>query len=172
MTRLAFPPGQQQQQQQRLPSWSWFSKAGAIQYLPLSFTQIDWATGLDFENPFDNNNKLEDKHGASQPDPSGQILTMLRGLARKILMSQLDLLVYVTFDLEGEFNVSELQCVVIGRDKEKADIAPRDDAKWHVLVIRLASEDIQGRAAVYERVGVASLRLEHVGSEGQWVDIC
>lgn len=163
MSRLALPSGQ------RLPSWSWFSKAGAIQYLPLSFTQIDWATGSDFENPFGDTSK-EKPDGSQLADSSGQGLTVLRGLARRILMSQLDLLVYVTFDLEGEFYVSELLCVVIGRDKEKAD-ATAGDAKWHVLVIRQATEEgIQGRA-VYERVGVASLRLGHVAKEGEWIDI-
>jgi len=153
MTPLAPPSGQ------RLPSWSWFSKAGEIQYLPLSFTQIDWATGLDFENPFD---AAPDKSGSS-----GQGLAV-RGQARKILMSQFDLLVYVTFDLEGEFSVSELFCVVIGRDKEKPEA--RSDAKSHVLVIRPATDGVQGRA-VYERVGVASLRPGHFASDGKWVDI-
>jgi len=154
MTRLASPSGQ------RLPSWSWFSKAGAIQYLALSFTQIDWATGLDFENPFD--------AAPGKSNSSSQGLTGLRGLARRILMSQFDLLVYVTFDLEGEFYVSDLLCVVIGRDKE--NVAAGGDAKWHVLVIRPMTGGSQGRV-VYERVGVASLRLEHVASDGEWVDI-
>lgn len=154
MTPLALPSGQ------RLPSWSWFSKAGAIKYLALSFTQIDWSTGLDFEDPF--SVTPDDEHETSQG------LAIFRGLARKLLMSQLDLLVYVTFDLEGEFCVSDLLCVVIGRDKEK--MGATGDAKCHVLVIRPAAERHQGRL-VYERVGVASLRLRHVANEGEWVDV-
>lgn len=91
-------------------------------------------------------------------------------------MSQLDLLISVTFDLEGEFQVAELLCVVIGRDKVVEDAsASTYPRKYHVLVIRPATASVgeggvQG-SVVYERVGVASLRPEYVVGEGHWVEI-
>jgi hypothetical protein len=170
MTQLPTPSGH------RLPSWSWFSKDGAIQYLPLKFTQIDWAT-RDFENPFDHllggQNEKDDLNRArsSSPDPSNRLLRILRGLARKLHMTQYDLLLYVPFDLDGEFPLDQLQCVVIGRDK--VGVSNAGDPKHHVLVIRpttVVDEDGETRM-VYERVGVASLRPEHISDSGEWVEV-
>lgn len=123
--------------------------------MPLKFTQIDWATGSDFLNPFE-----------SLVSRLGQ----LRGLARKVLIQPSDLLVHVRFDQEGEFTVGDLLCVVIGRDKVVA--AGATDVKHHVLVIQQAPKvDSMSGEELYERVGVASLRPEQVGEQGLWVNI-
>ena len=153
MTRL-IPPSSAGGQ--ALPSWSWFCKDGPIQYLPLKFTQVDWATGKDFLNPLES---LVSR------------LRIIRGLARKVLVPSSDLLVHIRFDQEGEFDVGDLLGVVIGRDKVVAE-GGSENVKYHVLVIRqvprIGSDEEEEQ---YERVGVASLRPEHVGEQGVWVNI-
>lgn len=162
MTRITLPVGR------RVPSWSWFSKEGPIKYMELKFKEIDWATTEDFKNPFA-------RAVATQPETSsrlglGRELSTLCGLARRMTMTRSDILFYIIFDEEGHFEISDLRCVVIGRDKDKSEREIGENSqKYHVLIIR------QARSAlgidIYERVGVASLRPLHVESEGAWVTI-
>jgi hypothetical protein len=72
------------------------------------------------------------------------------------------MLVYVAFDEQREFEVEDLRCVVIGRDKGG------NDPRHHVLVVHLSNAAEKG---IYERVGVASLKPAQVGSEAWWVTI-
>ena len=132
------------------------------------FKEIDWATTEDFKNPFA-------RAVATQPETSsrlglGRELSTLCGLARRMTMTRRDILYYIIFDEEGHFEISDLRCVVIGRDKDKSEREIGENSqKYHVLIIR------QARSAlgidIYERVGVASLRPLHVESEGAWVTI-
>ncbi|KAI0908557.1 heterokaryon incompatibility protein-domain-containing protein [Ustulina deusta] len=139
----------------RVPTWSWFSKVGAIQYLDLKFEQIDWAV-TDFSNPFK-------RSVSSSPDEEK---SMLRGCARKLIMTEFDMLVSVTFDESQDFEVGKLRCVLVGCDRRE-NAAGR--MRYHVLIIH----EISGPSGegVYERVGVASLKPTHVAGEGVWVDI-
>lgn len=171
MTRLALPSSTSSSgNNHRPPSWSWFSKDGAIQYMSLKFTQIDWATGRDFENPFDRV-ALASAPGTEVATPSGSPidhLTTLRGFAREMRMTTLELSAYVKFDLDTEFSVDELRCVVIGRDKAGS---AGSDLRHHVLVIHPVQVGENREQHAYERAGVASLRPEFVGDRGVWVSI-
>ncbi|KAM7211003.1 hypothetical protein V8F06_013610 [Rhypophila decipiens] len=126
----------------RLPSWSWFSsKDGAIQYLPLKYAQIDWATGLDFVNPFPEftSPSLQRQESDTEASSHSQQINVLCGLARKLFIPRFDLLVSATFDLGGEYRAEELLFVVIGRDKVERKAGVDSDGgspKYHVLVIR------------------------------------
>jgi hypothetical protein len=73
---------------------------------------------------------------------------------------------YIIFDEEREFKIDDLQCLVIGRDKVESVV---ENSKYHVLIIQRVRSYLG--ADIYERVGVASLRPVHVGSEGSWVRI-
>ncbi|KAF2107047.1 hypothetical protein BDV96DRAFT_506859 [Lophiotrema nucula] len=158
MTRIAQPAGR------RVPSWSSFSKEGRIKYLDatneLKFKEIDWATS-DFENPF-----LIQKTSASSASTEESILASFRGLARRLIMIKRDMLVMIQFDNEEDFNVDDLRCVVIGRDKMEGS---RTDPKQYVLVIHQAR--VASGERLYERVGVASLMSSYVANEGSWVTI-
>ena len=158
MTRIALPAGR------RVPSWSWFSKEGPIKYMELKFKEIEWATTGDFENPFA-------RALAAEPEKSsgsgfGGELATLRGLARRMTMTRRHKLNYIIFDEEGDFEIDDLRCVVIGRDKGKSG---EENLKYHVLIIQHV-RSVLG-VDIYERVGVASLRPLHVESEGLWVRI-
>ena len=157
MTRL-IPPSSARGQ--ALSSWSWFSKDGPIKYLPLKFTQVDWATGKDFLNPLES---LVSR------------LRILRGLAREVLVPSSDLLVHIRFDQEGEFDVGDLLGVVIGRDKVVAE-GGSENVKHHVLVIRQvprigSDKEEEGQ---YERVGVLRVQahsktsLDILQESGHW----
>ncbi|KAI0199845.1 hypothetical protein F4808DRAFT_451252 [Astrocystis sublimbata] len=140
------------------PTWSWFSKVGAIEYLDLKFQEIDWATD-DFENPL----KPQQSLSTRGSDIGGAEVT-LRGQARKLKPPDYGLKSSVILDelQDAHVNFNDLRCVVIGRDK--ARIAP-GVIRYHTLIIRQLTEDI------YERAGVASLSKEHVAGEGHWVTI-
>ena len=135
----------------RVPTWSFFSKEGAIKYLKLKFDQIVWADE-DFRNPFSRNS-------------TGDMAT-LHGLARRLNMSKQDLLNYVMLDEPGEFEVNNLRCVVIGRDKLDGRT---ENPEYHVLIVHRTASNLE--ADVYERVGVASLRPEKVDKEGSWIRV-
>jgi hypothetical protein len=160
MTRIALPAGRS------VPSWSWFSKEGPIKYMELKFKEIDWATTGDFQNPFAG-------PLAAEPEKSSELggggdLATLRGLARKMTMTDWEMLNYIVFDVfdEEKFKIENLRCVVIGRDKLESGV---ENPKHHVLIIQRVRGALE--ANIYERVGVASLRPAHVGSEESWVRI-
>ncbi|KAI2462981.1 hypothetical protein F4781DRAFT_426743 [Annulohypoxylon bovei var. microspora] len=156
MKRIAWPRGR------RVPSWSWFSKEGPIKYMNLQFEKIDWAT-KDFKNPFKRQIAAGSKLSDARQDKD---FSVFQGRARKLHLTKLDMLVRIIFDTEEEFEVENLRCVVVGRDKTETST---DDPKQHVLVVNPL--DLVEKS-LYERVGVASLRLAHVGDEGTWITIC
>ncbi|KAH7020515.1 heterokaryon incompatibility protein [Ilyonectria destructans] len=141
-----------------VPSWSWLSRKGSIRYMELEFEKISWATGKDFESPFAQRETV----GARRH--SGD-MTVLRGLARKLCMTEEDLRC-VIFDTEQVLGVADLRCVVIGRDKAGIDAG---NERLHALIIGQASN--KSGVAVFERVGAASLRAKHVDNKGEWIDI-
>lgn len=153
MKRITQLPGHQ------VPSWSSLSKEGSIQYLDaaneLKFKETGWATN-DFENPFTTLKGL-----ANEAE-----IVAFRGLARKLHVSKLDMLVNIRFDDDEDFEVNDLRCVVIGRDKvEGGRVSPKD----HVLVIHQSRNSVGD--LVWERVGVASLNSSVIENNGVWVSI-
>lgn len=146
----------------RVPTWSWFSKSGRIQYMSLEFNKIEWMT-RDFESPFVRHPMLS---GASYFSNRDEDHTILRGLARHIDLSEDQISSQIVFDRDNELTADDLRVVVIGRDKEEEGV----DAKAHVLVIRKSSRS-DFRNVRYERAGVASLPGKQVSAEGIMVDI-
>lgn len=154
MVRIMQQPGSRH----RPPTWSWFSKEGAIKYMELEFQKVKWTTG-EFENPLE---------GIEANSPAKEAVT-LRGRARRLSIAKQDLLASATYDHEEEFEVDDLRCVIIGQDKVESFTSPaKSPVKYHVLIIHqvgLLETDI------YERVGVASLQLEQVAVESSWINI-
>lgn len=152
MERIAQPPGR------RVPSWSSLSKHGSIQYMDatneLRFEKVSWATD-DFQNPFATRKEVVDDNG----------IVAFRGRARKMLVSKLDMLTYVTFDGDEDFEVEDVRCVVIGRDRDDGgEMSPKN----HVLVIHQLHDS---SGLLWQRVGVASLMSSVIDGTGVWVDI-
>ncbi|KAK2028969.1 heterokaryon incompatibility protein [Colletotrichum zoysiae] len=149
----------------RVPSWSWFSKSGRIQYMQLTFEKTEWMND-DFKSPYSPQpDTLSDqKSKPVSSDTSG----VLRGFARRMEISEETLASQVVFDMKNTRESKNFRAVLIGRDKHEGDNP--DTAKIHVLVICKFSSD--PRESMYERVGVASLLPAQVLPEGVWVDIC
>lgn len=145
----------------RVPSWSWFSKEGPIRYMNLQFEKIDWAT-KEFGNPFKRQTTTSFQESSTVRDDGDLVLP---AHARKLHLDNLEKLVRINFDTGEEFSIENLRCVVIGRDKTDDSM---DDPKQHVLVVHPLSTEKD----VYERVGVASLSLAHVGNERSRIAIC
>ncbi|TRX89299.1 hypothetical protein FHL15_009736 [Xylaria flabelliformis] len=120
----------------RAPTWSWFSKMGAIKYLELKFQEIDWATTRDFINPFKSppSSKLADTIGVDMT---------LKGQARKLKLPMIELVRYTILDenKDEDADVDELRCVVIGRDKAWNNLG---DMKFHALIIRGVKNGAEG----------------------------
>ena len=152
MKDIAWRPGCR-----HMPSWSWLSKNGPIRYMSLQFEKVAWAS-KEFRGPFRRQaNSVSESRSYEPPD-----ITPLEGLARKLVGETLP---YIYFDMDGDFKQDDLRCVVIGRDKlGDGTRKPRQ----HVLVV-IRMETICGEQ--HERVGVASLSPEQVGSEGEWITI-
>jgi hypothetical protein len=144
-----------------VPSWSWFSKEGSIKYMNLEFEKIEWVT-KDLRGPF--------KHKGNSPRPSytseiNERPNGFMGLSRRLVLKKLELLVRISFDVEDEFDIEDLRCIVVGRDKAKVN-GPQ--AQVHVLIVHpLNPSD----SIAYKRVGVASLMAAHVGDEVSWVSV-
>lgn len=153
MGRIAWPSGR------HVPSWSWFSKEGPIKYMNLQFEKIEWAT-KEFKSPFQRHPTATFEYPieAHKDENFG----IIQGRARKVNLTKLEMLVRIVFDAEEEFDVENLRCVVIGRDKRDNGV---DEPKQHVLVVHPLNE------IAYERVGVASLRPAHLGDGGPWIAI-
>lgn len=157
MKRIVLPGGR------RVPTWSWFSKEGPIKYMELKFKEIDWVTD-DFKNPFTRQLVVEpERYSAFEGEGH---LASLHGLSRRMTMTKWDMLNHIIFDEEGEFEIDDLRCVVIGRDKVNSGV---HNSKYHVLIIQQVRGALE--IDIYERVGVASLKPVFVGSEGSWVRI-
>ncbi|RSL47216.1 hypothetical protein CEP51_015807 [Fusarium floridanum] len=156
MPQIAYPEGR------RVPSWSWFSREGAIEYMKLKFKKIDWMR--DLENPFTHQRGADpDKNEGLKNVGCTSVLT---GKARKINMAQNEVAERIVFDDDGAYEVAQLRCVAIGRDKLTSGLK---DAMIYALVIRQIGNSLEKQR--YERVGVAYLRQEHMKDKGSWVDI-
>ncbi|KAK1637532.1 hypothetical protein BDP81DRAFT_460224 [Colletotrichum phormii] len=142
-----------------VPTWSWFSKTGKIQYMDLEFDKIEWAN-TDFESPF---SRHPDMLSGASYYGRDEDHTILRGVARGIDVSEEQIASQVCFDREYELKAEDLRVIIIGRDKE--DLC----AKVHVLVICKSQND--SRINRYERIGVASILEKQVSKNWAWVDI-
>jgi hypothetical protein len=149
MTPIAWPDDQ------RVPTWSWMCKSGAIKYIHLEFGKIEWTA--DFKSPFLPNPPGGSNHEIQQ--------TIIRGLARKLILSKSELVARVNIDDGREYQADELRGVIVGKDKLGSDTG---DAKHYVLVIR---RTVRSPENAYERVGVASLKAGNLSNKGSWVSI-
>lgn len=122
--------------------------------MELEFETIAWTR--EFESPF--HRKAASGYGEN--------MEILRGFARSLHSTKLDMLVRVSFDCGQEFEVDDLRCVVIGVDKAESH---SDRPNHYVLII--AKVHLPPGQENWERVGVASLKPMHVGDKGVWVNI-
>ena len=147
MTPITWPPGHP------VPSWSWLSKAGPIKYPELEFAKIEWASG-NFVNPL--RRREEERH---------ENVVVLRGKATSLSLEE-DERGRITFDTRDDYDLDQLCCVVIGRDKLNSSGA-EPNAYAPIIHPKSGSDNQE-----YERVGVASVKTFHIGDGREfWVNI-
>ncbi|TDZ13932.1 hypothetical protein C8035_v003062 [Colletotrichum spinosum] len=110
-----------------IPSWSWLSKVGKIQFMDLTFEKIEWMTG-DFQSPFAQ--QMDVQSGLSTLT-SATCTTVLRGLAKDLAMTREELGSFVKFDHEQELDAELFRAVAIGRDKGDETTGSTDESKYH-----------------------------------------
>ncbi|KXH63941.1 heterokaryon incompatibility protein [Colletotrichum salicis] len=142
-----------------VPTWSWFSKTGKIQYMHLEFDKIEWVSS-DFESPF---SRHPDMLSGASYFGRDEGHTILRGVARRMDINEEQVASQIWFDKKNDLKAEDLRVVIMGRDKEGLE------ARAHVLVICKNQHDPRDNR--YERVGVASLLGKQISEEGVKVDI-
>ena len=146
-----------------VPSWSWFSRDGAIRYMDLKFKRIDWMT-REFKNVFSNQKGPRTARGSSLRFP--ERASVLYGIAKRMDVTKEEMMADTIFDDNTDYEVENIRCVTIGYDKTKYVL---EDPRYHVLVIAKCQGSAEGEC--YERIGVASLRPAQVAAKGSWVRI-
>ncbi|KAJ0300129.1 hypothetical protein Brms1b_012915 [Colletotrichum noveboracense] len=92
-----------------VPSWSWFSKMGAIKYMDLKFDSVKWTD--DFESPF-----IGEASGGSMGFSGMRTASgapVVRALAKDLKLSKAELLKNAIFDDRDDFEVHDLLFAVI-----------------------------------------------------------
>ncbi|KAF3808107.1 hypothetical protein GCG54_00012687 [Colletotrichum gloeosporioides] len=149
-----------------VPSWSWFSKMGAIRYMDLKFDSVKWTN--DIESPF-----IGEASGGSMGYTGVRTASgapVVRALAKDLKLSKAELLKNAIFDDRNNFEVHDLLFAVIGCDKDENSMEVRVS---HGLIIRKLIENLDERSqGTYERVGVASLKPSQIMDGGSWVKVC
>lgn len=139
-----------------VPTWSWLSKQGLIRYMGLDFDEINWERDY-FKSPFTCQHEGEAKSSILAREQED--LTTIFGQARRLCISISDVRKFITFDVDQEYNVDTLCCLIIGWDKTRYGMrAP----KFHVLIIRRIEDT---GVELFERVGVGSIERVHLASE-------
>lgn len=141
----------------RVPTWSWCSMSGRIQYMKLESNKIEWRLG-EFDSLFVLNPWFLGASFLSRRDAKS---TTLKGFARRVDVSDDEISSHIVFDRKNKLTAEDIRVVVICRDREEGGGM---DAKAHVLVI-------YKREGRYERAGVASLPGKHISDKGVMVDI-
>lgn len=139
MTKIQFNPDSE------VPSWSWMSNQGGIDYLDVPFNEVNWERE-DVRSPWIQ--KLLQQSSWHTVDRAGG--TKLTALAYEFDNSAEDAIVYDRGSTSGE---QDLKCVVIGRSKS----GENKDLKMYYLLIIGKSDDQR-----WERVGVAKLMGKNI----------
>ncbi|KAI0147430.1 HET-domain-containing protein [Xylariaceae sp. FL1272] len=153
-------------EERRVPSWSWMSCTGAIQFVKAPFDGVDWRNNdiqIDFETGSLRSSR-RNRFATSDPE--------IAALARRVNTDGgvADVLKRVSFDGITMDNLAALRSVVLGIDKPNKEVA-NDERKHYVLLVKPVPGSSDG---AYVRVGVGSLLAAHVvmdDAEGQWIRI-
>ncbi|KAI1261481.1 HET-domain-containing protein [Xylariaceae sp. FL1019] len=153
-------------QERRVPSWSWMSCTGAIQFIKAPFDGVDWRNDdiqIDFET-----GSLRNSRRNRTVTSNAEIAAFARRINTNGGVA--DVLKRVSFDGITMDRLEALRCVVLGIDKPNKDVAD-DERKHYVLLVKPLPGSNDG---TYVRVGVGSLLAGHVvmdDAEGQWIRI-
>lgn len=139
MTKIQFSPNSE------VPSWSWMSNQGGIDYLDVPFNEVNWERE-EVRSPWDQ--KLLQQSSWHTVDRAG--VTRLTAVAHDFDDSAEDTIIYDRGNRPGE---QDLKCVIIGKSKS----GECKDLKVYYALIIGNLEDQK-----WERVGVAKLMGKNI----------
>jgi hypothetical protein len=138
MTEIAY------KDEDRVPSWSWMTYSGGIEFMKIRFGDIDWNDDLKFDK--------ERKHALVTNLGDFSECTIKPGRKRgreqsrkphAVLTSSGRREGWIQYDVQDGEDISGEQCVVVGR------VCKKKGGKYYVLVVRPTDMDSE-----YRRVGV------------------
>ena len=162
LTRIAFLPGRNR----KVPSWSWMSRKGGIDYLDPPFGKVEWELA-----------EIQLPEHLGQPEFEVEINEGadigLLAIARDFEIpggDENDDFELIYDDDEHEsFDEQPFQCVIVAMSR---DLRAAPQKTYYVLIVaQIAAWDEARGGIIYERVGVGRLpgsyiALDHPGIEG------
>ncbi|CAM1502343.1 Fc.00g043270.m01.CDS01 [Cosmosporella sp. VM-42] len=146
-----------------VPSWSWMAYTGEIDYLQLDFNGIEWE---DLRSPWTRNSDQP-----SQTETRGGNIALKATVRDLRLNLALDQDGQLFFDMPGGSERKGLQGVVLGTQKGRNPIEPKE-SKIHYLILVVPTNG-RGRdgSNIYERHGVGYLPGKCIGPKGPVISI-
>ncbi|KAH8895808.1 hypothetical protein GQ53DRAFT_792351 [Thozetella sp. PMI_491] len=141
-----------------VPSWSWMSYAGGIDYLSLEFGGIAWE---DVVSPWFRN--MDGRPRTERREANITLTAVACDFDSAGAMTDEGWLI---FDCPGGSMQLETKCVVLGKQNGPAHI--EDQRHYMLLVAPTMTLDCDGNK-IYERVGAGYLPGRHVSS--QWITV-
>jgi hypothetical protein len=139
---------------QVVPSWSWMAYDGGIQFMDLSFSEVDWMVSLRFNK--------KHKYGWFNKKGKPALITDIgvfqncglekRDTSYAILDSGKAERGWIRYDFEASEGLDAERCVVVGREAYENELW-----KYYILVVRPTSV-----ANKYTRVGVGWIQSDYV----------
>lgn len=131
---------------QHVPTWSWMTCSGGIQFIEVEIGSVSWINGLAFDNERDSAALITDvgkfRNCTLKPDNHRYTISNFFGWKRG----------WIQYDVESGINGHEELCVVVGRAEEKA-------SKGHYYILVVVPTEKYNE---YKRVGVGMVRTSCV----------
>lgn len=150
--RIGYEPG-------IVPSWSWMAYSGGIQFMDITFGDVDWNGKLQFnkEHKYFNIFKRKGRHALVTDIGVFQNCSLeRRDISHAVLDSSKVERGRIWYDIEASDDLHTKRCVVVGRNSREDEHGP-GNKKYYILVVRLTSVDGE-----YTRVGVGWIQSNYV----------
>jgi hypothetical protein len=143
------------------PSWSWMAYHGQIQYLPITYEDVEW----------DDSVRLVEVKASDSASPEGDGY-VLKARARRlrnckvkpegaILDKEDNEVGQLYFDTEPGNVLPEVHCAILGREET---VAKDGNRKYYVLFVKCATQPGDPK---FRRVGTGSIQQRFILFDGQ-----
>ena len=144
---------------QIVPSWSWMAYSGSIQFMDITYGDVEWVRSLRFNKRYKFMNFKKRKPALVTDIGSFQRCNPeRRGTGYAILDLNGTERGRIQYDMETHENLDAERCVVVGRDSRESDAGKR---KYYILVVRST-----GMENEYIRVGAGWILSDYVVRQG------
>lgn len=163
LTRIDFPKSRPTV---KVPSWSWMSVQGGIDYISPPFGGIRWE---DLGSPWSLG--VGGLNGGTRTDSQSGFVSLNAEARDYDLPMPGNVPGDVVFDRPGGSQQSDTKCVVLGKQKSNDPLLSESMKLHYVLVIASKAKKDGDGVPIYERVGAGSLLGKCIKSRGEKVRI-